>query len=119
MKTKPLLLCLLAPAFVSCGAMEGVKTTAAKATSGLKDFSLDSLRPSSVDVVQVREGELKELPLGSERVAALEQSRERTLASTNRKRSIWSFGLPANFKEPTLPPMMDIEVDGSLLPPKS
>ncbi len=116
---KLLLLCLLAPAFVSCGTMMGVKATAAKATSSVKNFSIADLRPSSVDVVEVRENELKELPLGSERVAAFDQSRERTLAATSRKRSNWSFALPTNFKEPALPPMMDIEVDGSLLPPRS
>ncbi len=116
---KPLLLCLLTPAFVSCGAMETMKTTAATATKSVKDFSIADLRPSSVDVVEVRESDLKELPLGSERVLAFDQSRERTLAAATRKRSTWSFSLPSGFKEPSLPPVMDIEVDGSLLPPKS
>lgn len=96
--------CLLA----SCASMDAVKASAANASKGLKQFSLSDLRPSGVEVVEVREKELKEMPLGKERALAFDQKR---------KRSFWSF-LPANFEEPTLPDIGDEGIDGSLLPPK-
>lgn len=93
----------------SCASMEMVKSSAASATEGLKNISLPELRPSRVNVVEVRENELKEMPLGKERALAFEESR---------KRSFWSLVLPANFKEPNLPDISDEGIDGSLLPPK-
>jgi hypothetical protein len=84
------------------------KTTAAKATTGISQFSLSDLRPARVDVVEVREKDLKEMPLGKERALAFDRER---------KRSFWSF-LNGNFKEPTLPSIEDGDMDGSLLPPK-
>ncbi len=96
--------CLLA----SCGTMDVVKASASTATKGLKQLSLSNLRPSRVDVVEVREAELKEMPLGKERALAFEEKR---------KRSFWSFALP-DFEEPTLPNVGDDGIDGSLLPPK-
>lgn len=92
----------------SCGSMSAVKATASNATKSVSQFSLSDLRPSRIDVVEVREKDLKELPLGKERALAFEQKR---------KRSFWAF-LPGKFEEPTLPVINDSEVDGSLLPPK-
>lgn len=96
---------LLPMLFASCGPM---RETAANATQGMKHFSLSDLAPSKIDVVEVREKDLKEMPLGKERALAFDQ---------RRKRSFWSFALP-DFKEPTLPEVSDDEMDGLLLPPK-
>ena len=90
----------------SCAAVDAVKTTTAKATSGISRLSLADLRPSRIDVVEVREKDLKEMPLGKERALAFE-----------RKKSFWAF-LPGKFKEPELPKVEEGELDGSLLPPK-
>ena len=98
-------ICLLA----SCASFNAVKDSAANATKGLKNFSLTDLRPSRVDVVEVREKDLKEMPLGKEQALAFEE---------NKKRSFWSFMLPADFEEPQLPNIGDDGIDGSLLPPK-
>jgi|TARA_B110000037_G_scaffold46775_2_gene57351 hypothetical protein len=88
--------------------MDTVKASAANATRGLKQFSISDLRPSRVDVVEVREKEMKEMPLGKERALAFDRKH---------KRSFWSFALP-NFEEPTLPNVNEDSIDGSLLPPK-
>ena len=102
---------LLVPIFLlgSCAGITAVKESAATATDGLKHFSFTDLRPSRVDVVEVREKELKEMPLGKERALAFEEKR---------KRSFWSFMLPSDFEEPTLPNVSEEGIDGSLLPPK-
>ncbi len=96
--------CLLA----SCASVDAVKASAANATKGLKNISLPTFGSPGVDVVEVREKELKEMPLGKERALAFDQKR---------KRSFWSFALP-DFEEPTLPDLDDDGIDGSLLPPK-
>jgi hypothetical protein len=85
-----------------------VKNTTAKATAGISQFSLTDLRPAKIDVVEVREKDLKEMPLGKDRALAFDRER---------KRSFWSF-MQAPFKEPTLPVIEEGEIDGSLLPPK-
>lgn len=106
---KYLFLGLVAPlTLVSCGSLDAVKSTAANVTKGVSQFSLSDLRPAKVDVVEVREKDLKELPLGKERALAFDRER---------KRSFWSF-MSGSFKEPKLPAVEDGEVDGSLLPPK-
>ncbi|MFD2257954.1 hypothetical protein ACFSSA_14830 [Luteolibacter algae] len=103
----------------SCGALDTVKSTAANATKSVqetasnagksvKEFSLADLRPNKVNVVEVREEDLQDMPLGKERALAFEQKR---------KRSFWSF-IPGNFEEPTLPEITEGDMDGSLLPPK-
>lgn len=109
---KPLLsLSIAAPLLLaSCGTLATVKSATATASKKVTQLSLTDLRPSSVDVVEVREKDLKELPLGKDRALAYE---------AKRKRSFWSFALPSNFKEPDLPLIQDTELDGSLLPPKS
>jgi hypothetical protein len=94
--------CVASLLLASCGSVEAVKSTTAK----VKQFSFSDLRPSRIDVVEVREKDLKEMPLGKDRALAYEQ-----------KKSFWSF-LPGNFKEPDLPAIEDTELDGGLLPPK-
>ncbi len=90
--------------------MNDLKTSTANATKAVKQFSLSDLRPSQVNVVEVREKDLKEMPLGTERALAFDQER---------KRSFWSFAMPADFEEPVLPDMGDGDLDSGLLPPKS
>ena len=92
--------------FTSCGTIKSVKETASNATQNIADFALQ--RPK-VAVVEAREKDMKQMPLGKERALAFDQQR---------KRSFWSFALP-NFKEPTLPVVTDEESDATLLPPKS
>ena len=72
-------------------------------------FSLARWLPGPrVQVVQVRQKDLKALPTGHERALAFENQH---------KRGFWFFGGPVDFKEPTLPePGSDL--DGSLLPPR-
>ncbi|WP_411827997.1 hypothetical protein [Luteolibacter sp. AS25] len=101
---------LLALALSSCGAVSAVKSTASNATKAVTDFSITDLTSSGVDVVEVREKDLKEMPLGKDRAIAFEKER---------KRSFWSFALPSDFEEPVLPEFTDGDMDGSLLPPKS
>ena len=90
----------------SCGTVDAVKSSTAKATEGISKFSLADLRPSKINVVEVREKDLKEMPLGKDRALAYE-----------RKKSFWSF-IPGNFEEPDLPEIEEGEPDGGLLPPK-
>ena len=87
------------------------KTTEATTAnvSKLSEMATNKLRPSGVKVVEVREKELKDLPTGHERALAYENTR---------KRGLWSFMGPVDFKEPTLPETGG-EMDGSLLPPKT
>lgn len=89
--------------------MDSVKQTTSNATRSLAEFSISDLRPSQVAVVEAREKDLKEMPLGDERALAFDRKRKRTF---------WSFS-SVNFKEPTLPEVESIDIDGSLLPPKS
>lgn len=98
--------CAASVLLASCGAVDAVKSSTAKATEGISKFSLTDLRPSKIDVVEVREKDLKEMPLGKDRALAYE-----------RKKSFWSF-IPGNFKEPDLPKIEEGELDGGLLPPK-
>ncbi len=93
---------------VSCGAMDSMKSTASNATKGISQFSLSDLRPAKIGVVEVRQKDLKEMPLGKDRALAFDRER---------KRSFWAV-MSGSFEEPTLPAIQDGEVDGSLLPPK-
>lgn len=100
-------------ALVSCGTVDAVRKTSAATTakvSELSKFSLADLRPARVKVVEVREKDLKALPTGEEQAVAFE---------SKRKRSFWSFMGPVDFVEPVLPEGGAVEMDGSLLPPKS
>ena len=100
----------IAVAITSCGTVDAVKQTAVNAGKSVKNFSLADLRPSQIDIIDVREDDLKEMPLGKDQAIAYEKKRER---------SFWSFAMP-NFKEPSLPDISEGDMDGSLLlPPKS
>jgi hypothetical protein len=108
-------LCMLTACLqlVSCAGVRQVGQKSAQAvrdtSSKLSSFSLADLLPGSrINVVKVREKDLKELPTGRERALAFQNSR---------KGGFWIFGGPVDFKEPTLPEAAS-EPDGSLLPPK-
>ena len=106
--------------------MNLVKNTASSATRGISgatksivgvtkkasEFSISDLRKADVDVVEVREKDLKEMPLGKDRAIAFEEEKKKS-------RSFWSYVLPTDFKEPVLPDIDDNDMDSSLLlPPK-
>lgn len=112
---------LLAIFFSSCGAVNvvkdkasgataAVKNTTAGATASVKKIQIPSFRSDRPQIVEVREKDLKELPLGKDKALAFEKER---------KKSFWAFAMPADFKEPVLP---DFEAgdfdDAMLLPPK-
>jgi hypothetical protein len=104
---KPILTgCAASVLLASCGAVDAVRSSTAKATAGISQFSIADLRPSKINVVEVREKDLKEMPLGKDRALAFE-----------RKKSFWSF-IPVDFKEPALPEIEEGDPDGGLLPPK-
>lgn len=93
-----------------------VKTTTRATASGIGSLAgkakmpdLASMLPGRrVKVVDVRENDLEELPLGHERALAFDRER---------KRGFWVFGGPVDFQEPELPEA-GVELDGSLLPPR-
>ena len=109
----PAILATLLPlAFPSCGSFqvaENAKNTTTRTVAQISRFSLTDLLPSRVPIVEVREKDLKQMPTGEERAIAFENQR---------KRSLWSFSGPVDFKEPALPEG-GAPADGSLLPPKS
>lgn len=78
-------------------------------SAALVQRAADAINPPGVQVVEVREKDLKKLPSGQEKALAFENTR---------KRGFWFFHGPVDFKEPTLPAPGG-ETDGSLLPPKS
>ena len=101
---------------VVCGCST-VKTTASKigeasrqSLAKIGEASRDSVTailPSRIPVVEVREKDLKEMPLGSERALAYEQ----------KKRGFFSFFTgPVDFEEPDLPDV-ESEMGAGLLPP--
>ena len=98
-------------AFPSCSKMS---TLSKAATGKMSDFShkslaaFDGLMPSRVPVVQVRQKDLKDLPLGHERALAFQEKQHNSWSS-------WFFQGPVNFKEPVLPDT-SAESNGSLLP---
>lgn len=106
-----LALVILPVTLTSCGTMKVVRATKEKTASGMTaiaDASWGRLTKPKVQVVEVREKELKELPSGDQQVAAFDN---------RRKRSFWGlFSGPVDYKEPTLPTSGG-ELDGSLLPP--
>lgn len=99
-------LAVIVPVFFASCSMDAVKSTASSTTNSIKHFSLSDLRPNKVDVVEVREKDLRDLPLGKERALAFEQKQKRTF---------WSY---IKFQEPDLPVFGPEDFDGSLLPPK-
>jgi len=101
---------------MACGCST-VKTTASKIGEASRESitkigkashdSLAAILPSRIPVVEVREKDLKDMPLGSERALAYEQ----------KKRGFFSFFTgPVDFEEPDLPDV-ESEMNGSLLPP--
>lgn len=70
----------------------------------VRGFSLSDIRPAKVDVVEVREEDLRSLPTGQERLTAFHRGA---------RFSGW-LG-PAGFREPELPNQA-VGVDGALLP---
>jgi hypothetical protein len=71
-------------------------------TQKIRQFSINDLRPARVDVVEVREKDLKPLPTGEERALAYQRSQRRF------------FGF-FDFIEPELP-AEGLPMDGALLP---
>ncbi len=94
-------------ALASCGAGDATANLGER----VRYFSLNDLRPAKVQVVDVREQDLKEMPLGGERALAYEKSAARTARH-------WIFSGPVNFQEPVLPEA-GTDVADSLLPPKA
>jgi hypothetical protein len=98
----------------SCAPSAGIKRLQSQSTqaltrlSNLASSSVDSLLPSRVKVVEVREKDLKELPTGKERALAYQNER---------KRGFWFFNSLTNFQEPTLPEM-GADTSYGLLPPR-
>jgi hypothetical protein len=78
----------------------------------LAQFSLKDLRPSPLPIVEVREKDLKVLPLGDERALAY-----LSRASKERARREWASVGPVDFIEPDLPDVR-ADVEAGLLPPK-
>lgn len=70
--------------------------------------AIDRLRPRRVPVVEVRNKDLKDMPLGHERAIAYQEKQ---------RNAWWFFRGPVDFKEPTLPDS-SAESAGSLLPAK-
>jgi len=100
----------------SCGTIGSLKNATVSGVSKLSKFSVTDLMPSRVDVVEVREKDLKDLPLGKERALAYEAKRQ-SLAS-RQGGGFWFFKGPVDFKEPSLPSEAG-SLDGSLLPPRT
>jgi len=102
-------------ASTSCGLTDtetaGGKPVPTK-VSRLSQFSLKDLRPSQIRIVDVREQDLKDLPLGDERAIAYQSSAAKIRASRS-----WISTGPVDFIEPELPDV-GAEMDAGLLPPK-
>jgi hypothetical protein len=90
----------------SCAGLDPDGTPAAK-LAALSPVSLASLKPARVKVVEVRENDLQDFPLGRERALAFK--------GTEFSRRPF-FGGAVDFIEPDLP-HAGAELDGSLLPP--
>jgi hypothetical protein len=102
-------------AATSCGVTDSTTAGAPAGPSPLKrisQFSLNDLRPSRIRIVDVREHDLKPLPLGSERAIAHE-----SMAARSRAHSQWISHRPIDFVEPSLP-ATGVESGLGLLPPK-
>lgn len=93
--------------------MNALKQATTAGVSRVSTFSITDLMPSRVKVVEVREKDLREMPLGKERALAYE-AKKQSIAS----RGFWFFKGQVDFKEPTLPSDSG-SMDGSLLPPRA
>jgi hypothetical protein len=86
-----------------------------KAGSSLAAFSPTHLMPPRVKVVEVREKDLREIPLGKERALAYVTNKQ---VIAKREPGFWNlFRGPVEFKEPALP-LGDTTHGDGLLPPK-
>lgn len=95
----------------SCSRMSALSQAATGKMSELSRNSvaaIQRLRPARLPVVEVRQKDLKDMPLGHERALAYQEKQ---------RNAWWFFGGPVDFKEPVLP-AVGAEGDGSLLPPK-
>lgn len=91
--------------------VEAAKQKTSNGMSALADASWGRFREPKVQVVEVREKDLKDMPSGEQQALAFEGRNNR------RKSSFWGlFNGPVDFKEPTLPTSGG-ELDGTLLPP--
>jgi hypothetical protein len=107
----------LLPAVVAAAGLVGLSGCSAMKSAGAKVgetsraaiAKVSKMFPTRVPVVEVREKQLKELPLGHERALAYQRTRER---------SFWFYTGPVDFKEPDLPPETAGDLEAGLLPPK-
>ncbi|MFU8892121.1 MAG: hypothetical protein ACNA8L_00690 [Luteolibacter sp.] len=95
--------CMLLSAMLLITGMSSC-ATGNRMVSKVRDFSIADIRPTKIDVVEVREKDLKPLPTGEERLLAYQRS----------GRFFGWFG-PAIFREPDLP-AEGLPMDGGLLP---
>lgn len=113
----PLLLLAGCLALASCGSMKSLKQGTTAGVSKLSKFSFSNLVPAQVGIVEVREKDLQEYPLGPER--ALAYAAKRDAARQRQSGGFWNFFKgPVDFHEPSLP-SDSTPLDGSLLPPKT
>ncbi|MFD0895657.1 hypothetical protein KBB96_01650 [Luteolibacter ambystomatis] len=104
-------LCLL---LASCGTMTKLKDKTTAGLTKVSRFSVSDLMPARIDVVEVRQKDLKEFQTGQEKALAFENTRRQRDTG-----GFWGFFRgPVDFKEPTLPNNAGM-MDGSLLPPRA
>lgn len=98
----------------SCGSMKVVQAAKEKTSHGvtaLADASWGRFTKPKIQVVEVREKDLKEMQSGEQQALAFENRNSR------KKRAFWNiFSGPVDYKEPTLPTSGG-DLDGTLLPP--
>ncbi len=100
----------------------GLKATKS-GVSSLTELAVNKIAPPRINVVTVREKDLKPLPTAQERLAAYEKIRDRANQQvaqnhSRKKRSFLKFfDGPSDFKEADLPEP-GAELDGMLLPPR-
>lgn len=117
------MLCGPLVAGVSCGSVEALREKTGTMVAGLPKVSvpkfsvpkwslpevaLPSLFPDRVKVVKARPEDMKELPLGHEKLVAYQKQK---------RFAFWPLGPDVPFVQPDLPEAGE-ELDGTLLPPK-
>jgi hypothetical protein len=100
---------LVTPVVVgSCGAMKSLQAGTSAVVSKLPKLSLPGSDPEQIKIAKARPQDLRELPLGRDKLLAHEKRREL---------EYWQAAGDVEFVEPDLPEP-GAEMDGSLLPPK-
>ncbi|MGC4017437.1 MAG: hypothetical protein QM755_23425 [Luteolibacter sp.] len=100
--------------FASCSTMHSLKDKTTAGLDKVSRFSVSDLMPSRIEVVEVRQKDLKNLPTGQEKALAFENTRRQRDGG-----GFWGFFKgPVDFKEPTLPNNAGM-MDGTLLPPRA